>query len=468
MKHSNNLLTALCATIVLAFSVAKAGDMVDIHKSKADGLAALADIKSKDKSPVGAAALCELSARWHGMPVRMAVDKKKEGIDGFDIRHQKGSGRVIVTAHDAPGLLYAAYELLRMQATTGRLSASHIKADPAFKYRILSPSAFLNVCVGDSATGKSPWNWDEVNGEKGTMSLDQKDLLTGYARFCASVGINGLVFDSDGSQAGMPSDRYIDKVSVVAALLRPYAIQVYLTVRFGPSGASTTSQSGLSGDEKKEKSWKIWLRETYRKIPNLGGFVVFIPSHANADATVANTAGHDAYAFASLVTAEYKALAISGDALCSACRGALQPTVNIPYGVLPRPQGVDGISIMVEDRVFTALSAVPTGKPSASVAADAMLVPTMVGCDMSAMADAMMQQTDLPDTADAAQPRADADKAARLRAMTYAFGRMSWNPDLPVSAITDEWVHFSSLRGWTPKPVPEENGVGAFWGNSIY
>ena len=231
-----------------------------------------AKIETNDKSATGKTAANELTAFWKGGDVTLKKDGKMPDNDGFSISKSAKDGSIVVKARRSAGLLYGAYELLRMQQT-GNVSLKETST-PAFEYRILNHWDNPDGSVERGYAGKSIWKWEEIDGNEGTMSLDLKERLTTYARANASIGINGIVINNVNASPSILSLEYIKKVKVIAGLLRPYGIKTYVSVNF----ASPMVLDGLETADplniEVRAWWKKKAKEIYKEIPDFGGFLV--------------------------------------------------------------------------------------------------------------------------------------------------------------------------------------------------
>lgn len=231
-----------------------------------------AKVKTNDKSAIAQNAVNELTAYWNGGDVTLKKDGSMPDNDGFAIVKPTDGGSIEVKARRSAGLLYGAYELLRMQETGN--SVSNETSSPAFEYRVLNHWDNPDGSVERGYAGKSIWKWNEINGDKGTMSIDLKERLTTYARANASIGINGSVINNVNASPSILSLEYIKKVKVIADLLRPYGIKTYISVNF----ASPMVLDGLKTADPLNSEvrawWKKKAKEIYKEIPDFGGFLV--------------------------------------------------------------------------------------------------------------------------------------------------------------------------------------------------
>lgn len=102
--------------------------------------------------------------------------------------------------------------------------------------RILNHWDNLDGSIERGYAGKSIFKWEEIklgkNGKGGSISKSLHDRLITYARANASLGINGSVLNNVNASPKMMTAEYINKVKVIANILRPYGIRVYLSINF--------------------------------------------------------------------------------------------------------------------------------------------------------------------------------------------------------------------------------------------
>jgi alpha-glucuronidase len=128
--------------------------------------------------------------------------------------------------------------------------------------------------------GKSLWKWDELPDQVNQQCYE-------YARFCASLGINGVVLNNVNANPKMLLQDNLVKVAALADVFRTWGIRVYLSVNF----ASPLSPAGAPGQPKRWKGvgtlttadpldpgvrdwWTDKAKEIYALIPDFGGFLV--------------------------------------------------------------------------------------------------------------------------------------------------------------------------------------------------
>lgn len=304
------------------------------------------EIATRDRSVIATTAVRELSAYWRGGDVSLVIDNSMPDNDGFKIEWAGNGHATVVRAKRSSGLLYGAYEMLRVQQTAGcyaiptregrhtqrmhgNASPAHVTSSfPAFGYRLLD---YCDNTVGSADSeysGNGLLQWDEINGGKGTMSIDLKERLTAYARANASIGINGSVLNGSDASSLILKSVYINKVRVVAASLRPYGVKTYLSVSLD----SPVTVGGLAAANPLDASVKDWwkkkIKEIYAKIPDFGGFII------NAD--YAGLLGPDDYGHSCAdgvnllanLLAQYGGIVVWRGSCCNGNGGSVMPAVT--------------------------------------------------------------------------------------------------------------------------------------------
>lgn len=236
----------------------------------------------------------ELENNWRGKNVELKIDKSLNLGEGYNIYArpaQQGDNiqyEATITASNPIGLLYGAYELIRLQNTdaynTGSGNQQHFSKaideteKPQVGLRILNHWDNLDGSIERGYAGKSIFKWEEIklgkNGKGGSISKSLHDRLITYARANASLGINGNVLNNVNASPKMMTAEYINKVKIIANILRPYGIRVYLSINFASPMALGYTKTADPLDKKVQQWWKKKAKEIYATIPDFGGFLV--------------------------------------------------------------------------------------------------------------------------------------------------------------------------------------------------
>ena len=131
-------------------------------------------------------------------------------------------------------------------------------------------------------------HWDNMDGsiERGYSGrsffyandeIIVDDRTVDYARFMASIGINGIVINNVNvkwAATDLITTRFFDKVKELSDIFEDYGIKLYLSLNF----AAPIELGGLPIcdplDEQVKQWWKNKIKEVYDHLPNLGGFLV--------------------------------------------------------------------------------------------------------------------------------------------------------------------------------------------------
>ncbi|RHN98049.1 alpha-glucuronidase [Prevotella sp. AM23-5] len=236
----------------------------------------------------------ELENNWRGKNVELKIDKTLNLGEGYHLYArpaQQGDNiqyEATITASNPIGLLYGAYELIRLQNTDAYNTGSGNQQNfskaidetekPQVGLRILNHWDNLDGSIERGYAGKSIFKWEEIklgkNGKGGSISKSLHDRLITYARANASLGINGSVLNNVNASPKMMTAEYINKVKVIANILRPYGIRVYLSINFASPMALGYTKTADPLDKKVQQWWKKKAKEIYAVIPDFGGFLV--------------------------------------------------------------------------------------------------------------------------------------------------------------------------------------------------
>ena len=236
----------------------------------------------------------ELENNWRGKNVELKIDKALNLGEGYNLYArpaQQGDNiqyEATITASNPIGLLYGAYELIRLQNTDAYNTGSGKQQNfsktidetekPQVGLRILNHWDNLDGSIERGYAGKSIFKWEEIklgkNGKGGSISKSLHDRLITYARANASLGINGSVLNNVNASPKMMTAEYINKVKVIANILRPYGIRVYLSINFASPMALGYTKTADPLNKKVQQWWKKKAKEIYAAIPDFGGFLV--------------------------------------------------------------------------------------------------------------------------------------------------------------------------------------------------
>jgi alpha-glucuronidase len=210
----------------------------------------------------------ELKAGWAGAEnaniILTIKNDKSLKDDGFKLEGKH------ITANTDLGILYGAFELLRVQHNGA--SEQNFTSIPSYQRRILNHWDNLDGSVERGYAGRSIF-W---RNEKDSLNVTERDrfLWQQYARANASIGINGTVLNNVNASPKILTAGYLKKAQQIALVLRPYGLRVYLSVNFSSPAIIGGLKTSDPLDADVRKWWKEKAKEIYKLIPDFGGFLV--------------------------------------------------------------------------------------------------------------------------------------------------------------------------------------------------
>lgn len=191
------------------------------------------------------------------------------GDEGFLLRRVKrpeGTSTLIVAAREA-GVLYGVFELLRRLTLATLPDSGDVVSVPRVKLRMLDHWDNLDGSVERGYAGASLWDWHKL-----PHYVDPR--YAAYARANASLGINCVALTNVNANALVLTPQYLVKVRALSNVFRAYGIRVFLTARF----SAPVELGGLSTADPRDAAvrefWHAKAREIYARVPDFGGFVV--------------------------------------------------------------------------------------------------------------------------------------------------------------------------------------------------
>lgn len=229
---------------------------------------ATVEVTSAGQSPTLEIAVQELKQGWQGdegAAVELTrVSDESLGQEGF--RLTDGA----IQANTDQGILYGVYDLLRRQQLG--VPARETVSVPDYEHRLLNHWDNLNGSIERGYAGQSIF-WHRGENAFVTTESDRK-LWQEYARANASIGINGSVLNNVNASPDMLKAQTLGRVKDIADVLRPYGIQVYLSVKFSSPAMIGGLETSDPLDPEVIQWWNEKVKEIYALIPDFGGFLV--------------------------------------------------------------------------------------------------------------------------------------------------------------------------------------------------
>lgn len=211
-----------------------------------------------------------------GTPAALPILKQVLGNDlppldkeGFLILSKTINGKkcTIITANTDIGVLYGTFHFLRLLQTRQSIQTLHIVSVPKTTLRLLNHWDNLTRYVERGYAGISIWNWHTLPDYIDARYID-------YARYNASIGINGTVLNNVNANADVLTLPYLQKVAALAGVFRPYGMKVYLSARFSAPIETGHLKTADPLNDTVRQWWQSKAKEIYTLIPDFGGFLV--------------------------------------------------------------------------------------------------------------------------------------------------------------------------------------------------
>jgi alpha-glucuronidase len=197
------------------------------------------------------------------------ADLRAAGDEGFVIRSARIAKHpvTVIASQSEIGGLYGVFHFLRLMQTGQPIDRLNITERPALQLRLMNHWDNLNGTIERGYAGRSLWQWDGLPEKLSPRYAD-------YARANASIGINGAVINNVNADVRILTPEYLRKVAALANVWRPYGVRVYLSANF----AAPVRLGRLATADPLEQSvadwWKAKADEIYSLIPDFGGFLV--------------------------------------------------------------------------------------------------------------------------------------------------------------------------------------------------
>jgi alpha-glucuronidase len=191
------------------------------------------------------------------------------GDEGYIIKKTDINGHsvIVIAANTDIGVLYGAFIFLRQIQTHKNLRDISIESAPKIEHRVVNHWDNLNRIVERGYAGLSLWDW-------GTLPHYLNPRYTDYARFNASLGINGTAINNVNANPLILTPQFLGKVAALADAFRPYGIKMYLSVSFNSPIVVGGLDTADPLDPDVQQFWNDKADEIYELIPDFGGFLV--------------------------------------------------------------------------------------------------------------------------------------------------------------------------------------------------
>ena len=187
--------------------------------------------------------------------------------EGYFVKGEKSG--ITLKASDENGVIYGVFAILR------KLGARVAVEDICEEVAPSNPLRMMNHWDNMDGSIERGYSGESFFFENDEMYINERTV--DYARFMASVGINGIVINNvnvKGAATYLITDRFFDKVKELGDVFADYGIKLYLSINF----AAPIELGGLEVcdplDEDVIAWWQAKSKEVFEKLPGFGGYLV--------------------------------------------------------------------------------------------------------------------------------------------------------------------------------------------------
>ena len=219
----------------------------------------------------GMLGLKEVSVQTETKEPSLLIKKQKAASGDLEgaYRLVEKSGSLSLLAGEETGVLYGVFHVLRMIATEKSLQGVEVHQSPSQPLRMINHWDNLDGSIERGYSGRS------IYFKNNEFFIDGR--TRDYARFLASIGINGVVINNvnvKDAATYLITERYFDKVGELSELFSEYGIKLYLSLNFAAPLELGGPQSADPLDAEVIAWWKAKMAEVFGRVPKLGGFLV--------------------------------------------------------------------------------------------------------------------------------------------------------------------------------------------------
>ncbi len=198
--------------------------------------------------------------------IRLVLQK---GMPAESYRLYTEENGITIEASDSRGILYGAFDLIRQVKTGNSIKDLDRTKSPVMPMRMLNHWDNMDGSIERGYSGESFFF------ENNTILVN--DRTDTYARLAASVGINAVVINNvnvKDAATWLITERYLDKVKELSDVLAGYGIQMYMSLNYAAPVELGELDSADPLSEDVRGWWKRRMEFVFRKVPNLGGFLI--------------------------------------------------------------------------------------------------------------------------------------------------------------------------------------------------
>ncbi|KAK6000880.1 hypothetical protein QM012_002963 [Aureobasidium pullulans] len=197
--------------------------------------------------------------------ISQSVDLKDEG---FWLSTENNIVQIV--GQNERGALYGAFEYLSMLAQANFSSVAYASNPDA-------PIRWVNQWDNLDGSIERGYGGASIFFSNGTI-VNNLTRVAEYARLLASVGINAVVINNVNANASILSPQNIDGLGRIADTMRPYGVQVGLSLYFASPTSGVQGQANLTTFDPLDPQVITWwgnvTDQIYERVPDLAGYLV--------------------------------------------------------------------------------------------------------------------------------------------------------------------------------------------------
>ena len=238
------------------------------------------DCNCKAEQKVLENAVAELKAVLTAMQCNTSVKCKAKAEGSITIlcdasmkkeayRIERKATAITITASDASGVLYGAFDLARSLYLATLADGTDRLEAPMNPLRMMNHWDNIDGSIERGYSGRSFFMKD------GKVLVDDRTRF--YARIAASVGINGVVINNvnvRGDATNLINEKFRKKMQAMQAIFEGYGIKLYLSLNYAAPVEMGVLPTSDPLDKKVRKWWVEKMKEFYEALPGFGGFLV--------------------------------------------------------------------------------------------------------------------------------------------------------------------------------------------------
>lgn len=224
----------------------------ELQKGLKGILGKIVDVTSETGSSSSAIVVGTVDAYTAAYGTVSGVEKLED--DGYML--STGGDGVVILGRNERGALYGAFDYLSQVARNNLTLGQHI-SNPQAPIRWTNEWDNMDGSIERGYGGAS-------NFFRGGYVVDNTTRATEYARLLASVGINGVIVNNVNANATLLSDRNVEGLGRLADAMRPYGVQLGISLNFASPNATLGTFDPL--DPKVDAWWANITNQIYKKV----------------------------------------------------------------------------------------------------------------------------------------------------------------------------------------------------------